>query len=142
MTDQWIRKMAVLALVRCLPDIVGKPKPGRLANLYRRLKVECDRELGKLPAAGASDEMRCRKLIDGWQQLAGWGTRKLHVISYVNFLLDALEREGRFPGVIAVLELVTDYFERVGDAPAATFWSGALAAEKWARSGLDRGANA
>lgn len=132
MNEKQIRQMSVLALCLALQDI-APPRKGRHENLYKRLQKEATKALKRLPRCWPKDVAKSHRLITEWQEATGWtGNARKHVMTYVNFLLDAIEREGvKAEGVVRCLELITDHYERAGNVPRPTFWAGALAAEKW-----------
>ena len=120
---------AELALVRALPDLSPLHKPGRLKGLYKKLQKAADKELHILPQITPPEMDIISDMIDRFSTSSGWTDKKRHIMTYVSFLLGITD--GRYPRITAILNDISDYFERIGKTRQANYWAGDIAMKKW-----------
>ncbi|NCC53852.1 MAG: hypothetical protein EOM20_21970 [Spartobacteria bacterium] len=128
------KRMMELALVRAIPDLtIGELKPSRLKGLYERLQREVDQDLARLPRPSQSEIYRIADRVNEFGRATGWLGQQRHVSTLLSFCAEMIENS-RFNHNPKILETINDiiaHLESGKDLPAATFWAGSLAAEKW-----------
>lgn len=134
MNKDKLKHVTELALIRSIPDLmVGELKQGRLKNLMSTLQAAVDIELGKLCVMpGPGDIDKIESLLENFKNLAKFGKQK-HIGTLVSFCLSLIEKSDKEFGdkIVKLLNLICDYYERVGDLHTASMWSGDLASERW-----------
>jgi len=134
MTNENLKHITELGLIRSIPDLmVGELETGRLKNLMARLQAAVDIELGKLAVTlSTRDAHKIKSILDEFEIVAKFGKQK-HVGTLVSFCLAFIEKSDRDfdDHIVEVLNLICDYYERVGDLHVASSWSGDLASERW-----------
>lgn len=130
-----LKHITELALIRSIPDLmVGKPKKNsRLNNLMNTLQDAVDEDLVKVyRLPGASDLMKIQSILENFKTVANFGKQK-HIGTIVSFCLVIIEdSEEEFNDkIIRILNLIIDYYERVGDLHVASMWSADLALARW-----------
>ncbi len=132
--NEELKYVTELVLIRSIPDLmVGELKQGRLKNLMYTLQFAVDVELGKLcRKPGAVDVDKIEDLLNQFKTVAKFGKQK-HVGTLVSFCLSIIEKSDKEfdSNIIETLNLICDYYERVGDLHVASMWSGDLASERW-----------
>ena len=129
-----MRKMAELAMIRAIPDlIIGDVKPGRLKRVLTDLTAEVDLALERLPQPTCSDMIAVEGKINEFGRLSRWEGKERNVNTMALFCQSMIE-ESDFEFSAKIVELLVDlvdYFERVGKTPDASYLAGGLAAKKW-----------
>lgn len=134
MKNEDLKHVTELALIRSIPDLMtSKLKNGRLKNLMLRLQAAVDIDLGKLCGKiGPTDIKKIEFILENFKSVAKFGKQK-HVGTLVSFCLSLIEKSDREfnEKIVETLNLICDYYERVGDLHVASMWSGDLASERW-----------
>ena len=75
----------------------------------------------------------CSSDLKQFEIESGWKGKGRHIATLASFGLDIIERsEFNFdPKIQETLINIVDHFDRAGNVPGPSFWSGGLAAEKW-----------
>ena len=129
-----MKRIADLALVRAVPDMIlgmNSVPNGRMRGLLERLQRAVDKELARGPALADGQIKAIGEKMFAFGQVTGWERKEKNMLTIINMLL-ALHEKERLPDRISqILCNIHDHLERGGHAPAATYWSGARAAELW-----------
>ena len=130
-------KLAEIALAMALHDQVAPTIPesrikGQLKRLYRESIKAVEGWIG--PVAN-DDRREAGRIIARFADVSRWEGKPLHIITKINFMLalyDAIpQTRPHCKALIEPLNEIYKHFAKVGDAPKASEWSAALAAEKW-----------
>lgn len=92
-----------------------------------------DIDLGRLVRViGPTDIAKIQSILEQFKTVAKFGKQK-HVGTLVSFCLSLIEKsdEEFDDKIVKMLNLICDYYERVGDLHHASMWSGDLASERW-----------
>ena len=134
MNNEDLKHVTELALIRSIPDLmVGELKPGRLKNLMNTLQAAVDIDLSKLVITlSITDGKKIESILEQFKTVAKFGKQK-HVGTLVSFCLALIEKSDKKfnDKIVELLNLICEYYERVGDLHVASMWSGDLASERW-----------
>lgn len=129
-----MKRQACLALCIALKDSIPKSlKNTRIGGLTKRIAKIANKELDY---TGMSiDIPRARKVVaklGEFEKSAGWGHGKeKHIGTYINTLLEILERTNHQKIKDLLVEIV-DFYERDGrKIPGACYWAAELNGSKW-----------
>lgn len=125
-------KLAEIALAMALHDQVAPKLPncrvkGQLKRLYRE-SLNAAYALGGVTNA---DRHEAARIITRFADASRWEGKPLHIITKINFMLALYDSRPHCRKLIEPLNEIYKHFAKVGDAPKASEWSAALAAEKW-----------
>ena len=128
-----LKKTTEIALIYAITDFTGTPLEGRLKGMAKRLRKLTYKELEKLPHFNDIELAEAEKLLKQFEVVSGWKGKGRHIATLASFGLEILERsEFSFnPRIREALIDIVDHFDRAGKVPGPSFWSGAVAAEKW-----------
>ena len=126
-------KLAEIALAMALHDQVAPTIPesrvkGQLKRLYRESIKAVKTSIGPIDVY---DRREAGRIIARFADVSRWEGKPLHIITKINFMLALYDSRPHCRKLIEPLNEIYKHFARVGDAPAASEWSAALAAEKW-----------
>jgi hypothetical protein len=77
------------------------------------------------------DRREAGRIIARFADVSRWQGKPLHIITKINFMLALYDSKPHCQKLIEPLNEIDKHFARIGDAPRASEWSAALAAEKW-----------
>jgi hypothetical protein len=129
-----IKHLAELALIRAIPDlVVGGLKKGRLKSLMTRLQKAVDLDLAKLRQPTQQDLDLIWEVVDTFRRESGWGKKHHHPATIACFCLAIIDRSDRRfnTRIIAMLNEISEYYDRVGDLRRPSLWAADLACRKW-----------
>lgn len=127
-----IQKTAELALALALADqLEPKTQQGRLKTLFRKLEKTVMDEFKDTRKLTRAESEAAKRIVIRFADVSGWDGKPRHICTKINFLLALYEDRPYAQKIIPVLNNIYEYFDRAGDAPAASLWSGCLAMEKW-----------
>ncbi len=126
------KKRAELALLISLPETIkGITKPGRLRNLVSEIAKEAERIYNTtFEQARPSETLRIGVCLEKFNNSVKWEERPRHILSYVSAISFFIEGRG-YTKINKLIIDIVDYYERVGKAPAACFWSAKDAKRMW-----------
>lgn len=125
--------IAALALVKGLPLMARDSglKLGRMTALTDRLEKCAGDHLNF--AAAFLPNHRLNEIIRAtakFHENTGWEGKRRHICTYASLCLDLIEGLP-YVKIKDILVDIVDYYDRAGDFPPASGWSGALAADKF-----------
>ena len=126
-------KLAEIALAMALHDQVAPSIPesrikGQLKRLYRESIKAVKSSIGPVTN---DDRREAGRIIARFADVSRWEGKPLHIITKINFMLALYDSKPHCQKLIEPLNEIYKHFARIGDAPRASEWSAALAAEKW-----------
>ena len=126
------KKRAELALLISLPQTIkGITKPGRLRNLVSEIAKEAERIYNTtFEQASKGEVAQIGLCLEKFNNEIKWSERPRHILSYVSAISFFIEGRG-YKKINKLVTEIVDYYERVGKAPAACFWSGVDAKKMW-----------
>ena len=128
-----LKKIAEIALIGGIPEIVKDAKPGRARNLSIAVERATQRMLGRIPEIGNDEKQMIYDTMSEFGRVTGWEGKERQLTTYLSFVCDLMERSDvDFDRDVrkAVNDLV-EYYDRDGKLRDPNVWAGSLAADKW-----------
>lgn len=128
-----LKKTTEIALIYAMTNFTETPLKGRLEGMANRLRELTYKEIEKLPHFDDDELAQAEKVLKQFEIESGWKGKGRHLMTLASFALELLEHsEFTFdPKIQETLINIVDHFDRAGNVPGPSFWSGGLAAEKW-----------
>ena len=127
------KKIAELAMIRAIPLTADDLPKGRIRGLLARLAKISQKELNSFPEIPKREYEMIVERVARWGELT-WGKKKVHAVSMISFALGMIENSDyEYPKrLIETMTDIIDYYDRAGRAPGICYYSGSVAADKWA----------
>ena len=128
-----LKKIAEIALVGGIPEIVKDAKPGRARNLSLAVERATQRMLCRMPDIGNDEKKMIYDTMSEFGRVTGWKGKERQLTTYLSFVCDLMERSDvdfDLDVRVAVNDLV-EYYDRDGRLRDPNVWAGSLAADKW-----------
>lgn len=126
------KRIAELALSLALHDqLAPKLKPSRLLGQLKRIERMVMREFKRIGPVSDQERKEAGEIIARFADASRWEGKPLHIVTKVNFMLALYVTRPHCRKLIDPLQEIYWHFSKIKDAPKASEWSAALAAEKW-----------
>ncbi len=124
--------IAELALALGMHDhLAPKMNECRVKGQLKRIERVCMREFKKMGHVSDNERKEAARILNRFIDASGWDEKPKHIVTKTNFMLALYDNKPHCRKLIEPLMEIYKHYVKADDAPAASEWSAALAAEKW-----------